>query len=332
MPARSTSSIDYLAVLVTIGGVIVVFFTALLTASAGPHPSNNALVRWHNYAGCTGPKGSCGSGRLRQWVWEGWLSARSLEGTGAYLAVFTLVLLVALGAAAFRVDKTRRSVGILWDVASFWPRSAHPFAAPCYAERAVPDLVTRLYWHTGLASPRRPVVLAAHSQGTVISMATLVQIAEIDDTPPADEQATPIPAMLPSIAFMSFGCVLRRLYARYFPAYFSTSGIRHLKYVLTAPGARPRWRNLWRYTDYLGGQVTAGPPPMTPADKYPPDPLIEVPCTDPQWDRPPGDTQWPKPDRHSNYWRDPVFAATAGELAAQLRTEASAVPPAPGVA
>lgn len=250
-----------LAAVVAAGIVIVAFFTTLLITSHG-RVTGNCILRWHNYDGAGSAVQPCGSGLVRSWLFDGWLSARSLEGTGAYLAVLTLVLLVALGAAAFRVDRTRRSVGILWDLASFWPRSAHPFAAPCYAERAVPDLVTRLYWYTGEQTPGRKVVLAAHSQGTVISMATLLQLDKIDRTEPADEAAAPIPKMIPSIAFMSFGCVLRRLYARYFPAYFSVTTIGYLRTILSAEGAdAPRWRNLWRYSDYLGGQVTAGPPP-----------------------------------------------------------------------
>jgi hypothetical protein len=38
----------------------------------------------------------------------------------------------------------RQTVGIVWDVTTFWPRAAHPLAPPCYSERAVPHLVTRV--------------------------------------------------------------------------------------------------------------------------------------------------------------------------------------------
>jgi hypothetical protein len=307
-----------LAALVAAGVVLVAFFTTLLIVSPG-HVSGSCFIRWHNYIGLQGAVRPCGSGYLSHWLFGGWLSARSLEGTGAYLAVLTLVLLVALGAAAFRVDKTRRSVGILWDLASFWPRSAHPFAAPCYAERAVPDLITRLYWHTSEQSPPRKVVLAAHSQGTVISMATLLQLDKIDHTETARADSPPTPKMIPSIAFLTFGCVLRRLYARYFPAYFSVTAIGYVRDVLTGDGqARARWRNLWRYSDYLGGQVTAGPPPQEIGAAPLADASIEVACTDPRWLRDPGDTRWPKADMHSDYWRDPIFAATVEELAAGL--------------
>ena len=41
---------------------------------------------------------------------------------GAYAVVLTLIGLVVLGYYAFRKQSLRRSVGILWDLASFWPR------------------------------------------------------------------------------------------------------------------------------------------------------------------------------------------------------------------
>nr|MBA2555336.1 hypothetical protein [Geodermatophilaceae bacterium] len=246
---------------------------------------------------------------------DGFLSARSLQGAGGYLAVLTLLLLVGLAAAAFRVPKTRRSVGILWDLASFWPRSAHPFGAPCYAERGIPDLVTRIYWHAG--QEQHGMVLAAHSQGTVLTAATLFQLAERDRALPGTEQ------VLPRIAFLSFGCVLRRLYARYFPAYFSTSALLAVQTLLKSGNGQVRWGNLWRHSDYLGGQVVAGPPPIhnwkPDADmQFPLDPAIEVEFRDPQWDRPAGDTRYPAASRHSNYWRDPEFPKEVAKLAAML--------------
>ena len=75
------------------------------------------------------------------------------QAWGAYFTVLGLLGLVAVAAAAFRVPATRRVVGIVWDVASFWPRSCHPLAAPCYAERTVPDLVTRVHYHVRRTGP-----------------------------------------------------------------------------------------------------------------------------------------------------------------------------------
>jgi hypothetical protein len=307
----------FLVVVTTVGVVITAFFTWLLIASAHNRSSTNRFIRWHesiNTIGSDGRPKSCSEETSWTWLRCGFMSARSLEGTGAYLAVLTLVLLVGLGAAAFRVQRTRKSVGILWDLASFWPRSAHPFAAPCYAERAVPDLVTRVYWHARdeKDAPRR-IVLAAHSQGTVISAATLFQLKAIDDAEAPSRPAGTDP-VLSWVAFLSFGCVLRRLYAKFFPAYFGVRELTKLRdEVLSTPGHEPRWRNLWRHSDYLGGQVMAGPPPM-----YPTLNSIEVELVDPDWARPHGDTQWPRANMHSNYWRDPMFAEQVGVLARML--------------
>lgn len=249
------------------------------------------------------------------------------SGLGAYLAVLTLLGLVAIGAVAFRVPATRRGVGILWDVASFWPRACHPLAAPCYAERTVPDLITYLT-HRRVAAPDTAVVLAAHSQGSVISAATILQLHTYDtaadeDAGAGDHQVR----VLPRVAFLSFGCVLRRLYGRYFPVYFGAPQLERFQQILTTgadpdrpidPAAAPRWINLWRYTDYLGGQVTAGPPQRLALPDRPPDASfpIRYPPTSgptewewhapdpPRFDRVPGDATYSRPQRHSNYWAD----------------------------
>ncbi|HEY7565398.1 MAG TPA: hypothetical protein VIA81_10790, partial [Acidimicrobiia bacterium] len=42
--------------------------------------------------------------------------------------------------ASFRNPGTRRRVGIIWDLATFWPRWFHPLAPPPYAARAIPEL------------------------------------------------------------------------------------------------------------------------------------------------------------------------------------------------
>lgn len=231
------------------------------------------------------------------------------EAWGAYGAVLLLLALVSLTSLAFRVPATRRSVGIIWDVASFWPRSCHPLAAPCYAERTVPDLVTRLH-HLRTEEDRR-VVLAAHSQGTVLSAAALFNLKGHGGTEKA----------IDGISLLTFGCVLRRLYGRYFPVYFGPHQLDELQQLLTrAPdeGADPRWLNLWRYTDYLGGQVTAGPPQLVPDGTYSPPPPglptappAQGPVTwewhapdPPRFERGAGDTTYSAPSRHSNFWSD----------------------------
>mgnify|MGYP003349858647 CR=1 FL=1 len=177
-------------------------------------------------------------------------------------------LLIGLGALAFRVPATRRKVGILWDVASFWPRTAHPLAAPCYAERTVPDLATRVSWLLSRQEERLvgggpQVVLAGHSQGAVIAVATVLHLHTALE---ADVR----PERLEGLRLLTFGCVVRRLYGRWFPVYFGPPVLERVADALAtgepgvAGGQRVRWVNLWRYTDYLGGQVSAGPPCVVP--------------------------------------------------------------------
>ena len=83
----------------------------------------------------------------------------------------------------------------------------HPLTRPCYGERIVPELVGQLsYLALGSA---RWLVPAAHSHGGIIAAATILQ---------ADD------AGLPHIAMLTFGCPLRRRYAKTFP-YFGYNTI-----------------------------------------------------------------------------------------------------------
>lgn len=227
------------------------------------------------------------------------LDSRRIQGIGAYLVVLLLLAMVVLGAVAFRVAPLRRSVGILWDLASFWPRLCHPLGAPCYAERTVPDLLTRVRWYT---SSGVGVVLAGHSQGSVISSAVVLQLRSVSR------------ASLQSVGLLTFGCVVRRLYSRYFPAYFGPVALREVRCALRTSARDQRWRNLWRHTDYLGGTVCSGPPPAVAAPWQPgTDPVgpgglvLDLHLLDPPYDKPPGDTVYPPPLRHSSYWKVPAF-------------------------
>ena len=52
--------------------------------------------------------------------------------------------LVGLLRSAYSDPAKRKTIGALWDVATFWPRAAHPFAPPCYGQRAIPEVVDRV--------------------------------------------------------------------------------------------------------------------------------------------------------------------------------------------
>ncbi|MEU1176928.1 hypothetical protein ABZ464_04635 [Streptomyces sp. NPDC005820] len=237
--------------------------------------------------------------------------------TAANLVLTGLVAaLLWAGRQAYRSERFRRTVGILWDVGTFWPRATHPFAPPCYAERTVPDLLTRLEYLTGTAvdhqePPGGRVLLSCHSQGSVIGAAVLLQ---------ANTTAGVRTALL------TYGCPLTRLYARFFPAYFNADAVHRLGQLLAlapgdalpAPGENPglardtRWYNLYRPSDPIGGWVVRDADPLPPGatphrgDRQLLDPM--------QLSKQLGDTCYQPPKGHSDYFSDPAFDMCVRDL------------------
>lgn len=217
--------------------------------------------------------------------------ARAAQSLGSWLVGAGVVALLALGRRAYRDASARRTIGILWDVGTFWPRAAHPFAPPCYAERAVPDLTWRMAAWTARTDGR--IILSGHSQGGVLAAAAVWQLD---------------PATRRRVALLTYGCPLERLYGRWFPAHFGPAQLCSLHRELSA------WRNLWRRTDPIGGPVRVGE--GTVVDRGPlKDPVA--------YGRTP---RHPLPEPvlgHSSFQTDPAFAA---ERAALLRRLATALP------
>jgi hypothetical protein len=228
------------------------------------------------------------------WIYD---HARFAVVLGVLALVALAGALLELGRRVYSSPRQRRTVGILWDVGTFWPRAVHPLAPPCYAERTVPDLLRRIEYRTEHGS----VVLSCHSQGTVIGAATLLQSSV--------ETAR-------SVALLTYGAPLRRLYSRYFPAYFGSGALHRLGSDI-GDGSEGRtdwrWRNLYRPTDPIGsfvvvnrfGQVGA----TDDVDEW---------LLDPAFDRPPGDGTWPAAKGHSDYWADPGYAQAVALLEERL--------------
>lgn len=122
----------------------------------------------------------------------------------------------------------RRQVGILWDLASFWPRWYHPLAPPGYGPSAIRDL-GEILDHLSEGA-----VVGAHSQGSLISAVTIQQRKT-------------------RVGLITYGSQLGILYPRMFPA----TGIPEL--VDDVASIVPSWVNLWRDTDPIGGQYVAHP-------------------------------------------------------------------------
>ena len=221
-----------------------------------------------------------------------------VEAADVAISGFVLAL-VTVGRQAYRSPMTRRTVGILWDLGTFWPRAVHPLAPPCYAERAVPDLLLRLQ-HYARSGGR--VLLSCHSQGSVLGAVVLLQVET---------------AVSARVAFLTYGSPLSRLYGGFFPAYFTPTALDRLGGFLAAePGAGRagwRWRNLHRPSDPVGGAVfCARDPAAQPPDADPGD--VDRVLRDPVFARPSGDPCYPPVLGHSNYFADPAFSWTTGAL------------------
>src|SRR5690606_7206046 len=175
-------------------------------------------------------------------------AAETAQALGSWLIGLGFILFVTWGRRAYKDASARRTIGILWDVGTFWPRAAHPFAPPCYAERAVPDLTWRIATWTQETGGR--LVVSGHSQGSVLAAAAAWQL------PPATRSR---------VALLTYGSPLERLYGRWFPAHFGPEALARLHREADC------WSNLYRLTDPIGGRLR--PHPRPPAARPDPRPL-----------------------------------------------------------
>ncbi|MGW7277194.1 hypothetical protein ACWGIV_02560 [Streptomyces sp. NPDC054844] len=230
-------------------------------------------------------------------------AAQTAQALGSWLIGLGFILFVTWGRRAYKDASARRTIGILWDVGTFWPRAAHPFAPPCYAERAVPDLTWRMATWTRATGGR--LVISGHSQGSVLAAAAAWQLE---------------PSARKRVALLTYGSPLERLYGRWFPAHFGPDELGSLHEEVDC------WRNLYRRTDPIGG------PMRLPGDSGPA--VDRAPLKDPLTY---GRTELhPLPAPllgHSDYQADPAFAEERQRLLARLRPEVPAPrhtdPPAP---
>ncbi|MFF4016101.1 hypothetical protein [Streptomyces sp. NPDC001843] len=215
-------------------------------------------------------------------------AAETSQALGSWLAGLGLLVFVTWGRRAYKDVSARRTIGILWDVGTFWPRAAHPFAPPCYAERAVPDLTWRMATWTRRTGGR--LVLSGHSQGSVLAAAAAWQLP---------------PAARARIALLTYGSPLERLYGRWFPAHFGPDALAALHREVAC------WRNLYRLTDPIGGPI------RLPGDCGPA--VDRAPLEDPLAYGRTAEHPLPAPLLgHSDYQADPAFAEERALLLARL--------------
>ncbi|SDI41230.1 hypothetical protein [Nonomuraea jiangxiensis] len=219
-----------------------------------------------------------------------------LATVGSWATTAFVVGLVVLGRRTYRDPRLRRTIGIVWDVATFWPRAVHPLAPPCYTERVVPELIARV---GDLAeTDRDEVVLSGHSQGAVIAAALVPQLG---------------PELRPRVRLLTHGSPLRRLYAAFFPAYFGDDGLSAVRTAVS-------WCNLYRLSDPIGGPAFRRVDPLA-AGKAAPGPAVadaangddvDEFCWDPLPARP--GRPLPMARWHSDYWLEPSYDAALARL------------------
>jgi hypothetical protein len=230
------------------------------------------------------------------------------------VTVALAVWLVGLLRSAYSDPTKRKTIGALWDVATFWPRAAHPFAPPCYGERAIPEVVDRVLLLLGhgqafpgqqdLADQYRltvdygPVLLTGYSQGSIIAPAVAAQLP-------------PQALSKPGFALLTLACPARRLYGRAFPSYFGQQHLEQLRSLLRRDG-REHWRNAVRRSDYIGSWIFS-PPQATRAQQNLGEQLDQL-CWDPVVLARDSEPTPPPIHRHSGWWADP----RAGEVGAYL--------------
>ena len=216
------------------------------------------------------------------------------RSTFAFVLAFTILNLVK-SRASFNA---LRRIGNVWDILTFWPRTYHPFAVRPYAERAVPELQEFLE-----CGPRTDgLVVAAHSQGTVLAYAAVRPFITADGG-----------CTLPPFALVTFGSPLRALYANVFPHYFDP-----VEFEATCRALGGRWVNEFRWTDHVGRAVFG-------TAKQVVDGVNEQQAGA---DRPMGDALGPdrKVNGHNDYWteqdiRDAVTTGGAAIAAVMASTE-----------
>jgi len=187
-----------------------------------------------------------------------------LINVGAFVFVAGAGLVVTVSRGALKSQGLRRGINVVWDIFSFWPHAVHPFVPRPYSRWTVLELRNRIRFHLGgragmpappaaPATPGEPpgpeVVVCAHSQGSLITFAAMMQLTQAERD---------------RVAFLSCGSQLRVIYPRAFPAY---ANLAALTWLFGALGGR--WINLYRVTDPLAGPVLSWKHDATSSRHFP---------------------------------------------------------------
>ena len=237
---------------------------------------------------------------------------RHFATMGAYLATLATIAFLGYLRSAVTDPSARKRVGFLWDVVTFWPRASHPLGPPSYAERSIPEVVTRIRRIVGDTAEEGDPALAqqhaeafdsgpqphyreAHSNVLVVgySQGCPIATAVVAQLPPEVRART---------SLLTLASPVRRLYGRTFPAYFGHHQLETFEQRLTRPDGL-HWANLVRETDYIGGWVRTSDDGAV--DHWILDPPV-------LWED--ADPAPPPTHRHSNWFSDPQTRPYAERL------------------
>ena len=174
---------------------------------------------------------------------QGWRFWSSLVTLSGWVVTLVPVLTVIAVRAGLNNPKTRRAISSLFDVVTFFPRRVHPFAPPCYGERAVPQLRWRIGWLAKDNERDIDVLVRSHSQGTVVTAAAILQGVDHPDR----------------VWLLTCGSPLVALYERHFTYYFGGIVDRVAAALDLEPGTDDmRWVHVTARTDVLGAPFRCG--------------------------------------------------------------------------
>jgi hypothetical protein len=259
-------------------------------------------------------------------------------------AIGLLALAVTAWVVMNAVTSTERPLGLVWDIICFFPRAGHPFTPPCYAERAVPEVSKRVKrWME--EDPHNSLILSAHSMGAAIAVGAIMSMHGEG----ADESLHRVALLTHGAqlrAYFSrffpevFGARVLGVRGTSGPVLFGAdpwreqviedsrrpagapqkdgdppSVVRVLGGDFRDPNKpiAPRWRSLWRRTDYLGFPITGFWSNET-------DGVNENPIDRGATERSPRSYLWAVA-RHNDYLSTPQYRAARDELVEMLKRQ-----------
>ena len=237
---------------------------------------------------------------------------RQFATMGASLATLAIGAFLAYLRSAVTDPSARKRVSFLWDVVTFWPRATHPLGPPSYAERSIPEVVTRIRRIVGdTAEEGDPALAQQHAEAFDAGPQPHYLEAHTDVLVVGYSQGCPIatavvaqlpPEVRARTSLLTLASPVRRLYGRTFPAYFGVRQLEVFEQRMTRPDGL-HWANLVRETDYIGGWARSRDDGAV--DHW----LLDPPVL---WED--ADPAPPPTHRHSNWFSDPQTRPYAQRL------------------